>query len=185
MQFRTLIDKAGLEVIPQKPPGILHQTIAFLVLLFGVTMFQTPARADSSEKNSDAKIVASAIEKPSSSIRLEPGESTKVKASWYGPGFEGRMTSNGDRFNSSRMTAASPHVPLGSHVVVTNLTNGKSTKVKVNDCGPHVPGRKLDVSKKAARALAMTHDGTAPVKVTVVDSPPDAPTCDEMKNASK
>ena len=77
------------------------------------------------------------------------------------------------------MTAAtsSSKVPLGSEAVVTNLKNGKSVKVKVNDCQPDVSGRKVDLSKGAAEKLDMAHKGVVPVKIKVVTAPPDAQRC--------
>ena len=91
------------------------------------------------------------------------------KASWYGPGMQGHRTATGQRFDSRKMTAASNELPLGSDAVVTNMKNGRSVKVHVNDAGPSVHGRKVDLSKEAARRLGMIHDGTAPVKVKVVN----------------
>jgi rare lipoprotein A len=115
----------------------------------------------------------------------EPGDVVKGRASWYGPGLHGKKTSTGERFNSNAMTAASNHVPLGSKVLVTNLDNGKSATVRINDCGPNRHGRKIDVSKKAARNLGMTHGGTAHVKAEVISTPADPDTCNDMKKASR
>ena len=100
------------------------------------------------------------------------------KASWYGPSMQGRKTADGERFDSRKLTAASTQLPMGSYAVVTNLINGRSVKVRVNDCGPAIHGRQLDLSTQAARKLGMIHDGTAPVKVRVVDVPRGAARCD-------
>ena len=100
-----------------------------------------------------------------------------TRASWYGPGFENHKTATGERFKSENMTAAAKGLPLGSHVLVTNLQNGRSATVRINDCGPYRKGRKLDLSKGAARKLGLIHDGTAKVKVVVVKKPPAAPVC--------
>ena len=102
---------------------------------------------------------------------------TVGKASWYGPRVQGRKTATGERFDSRKMTAASTRLPLGSHAVVTNLNNGRSVRVRVNDCGPFVQGRNVDVSKRAARQLGMIRDGTAPVAVRVVYVPRGAMRC--------
>ncbi len=75
------------------------------------------------------------------------------------------------------MTAAAKGLPLGSRILVTNLNNGRSAAVRVNDCGPYRKGRKLDLSKGAARKLGLIHDGTAQVKVEVIKKPRDAPVC--------
>lgn len=90
-------------------------------------------------------------------------------ASWYGPGFNGRLTTSGERFNENAMTAASKTLPLGSHVVVTNPENGRSVEVRINDRGPHVRGRTLDLSKRAAQTLGITKKGVARVVVTASD----------------
>ncbi len=111
------------------------------------------------------------------------GETIKGEASWYGPGFVGKKTTTGERFSSNKMTAAtaSSKVPLGSEALVTNLKNGKSVEVKVNDCQSDVTGRKVDLSKRAAQKLDMAHTGVAPVKVKVLSAPHDAARC---RNAS-
>jgi rare lipoprotein A len=90
-------------------------------------------------------------------------------ASWYGPGFIGRKTASGERFSKQLATAAHRHLPLGTHVLVTNLKNGKSTVVKINDRGPYVRGRLIDLSPAAAQELAMTHDGLTRVRIDVID----------------
>ena len=94
-------------------------------------------------------------------------------ASWYGPGFQGHPTSTGERFNEYGMTAASRTLPLGSRVRVTNPANGRSVEVRINDRGPYVRGRSIDLSKGAAERLGMARTGVAPV---VVASPEGAPT---------
>jgi rare lipoprotein A len=91
-------------------------------------------------------------------------------ASWYGPGFNGHLTTTGERFNENAMTAASKTLPLGSHVVVTNPQNGRSVEVRINDRGPHVRGRTLDLSKRAAQRLGITKKGVARVEVTPAEA---------------
>jgi rare lipoprotein A len=89
-----------------------------------------------------------------------------VKASWYGPGFRGRKTASGERFDPNQMTAASKTLPIGSIVHVTNLKNGRSVIVRINDRGPYVRGRSLDLSHGAAHEIGLTTAGVARVKVT-------------------
>jgi rare lipoprotein A (RlpA)-like double-psi beta-barrel protein len=101
-----------------------------------------------------------------------------ARASWYGPGLEGRKTANGERFSSSKMTVAARGLPLGSQVVVTNLSNGRSARVRINDCGPFGHGRKIDLSKGAARKIGIIHDGMAPVRIKMVEVPPGALVCE-------
>lgn len=90
-------------------------------------------------------------------------------ASWYGPGFVGHATSDGEIYNPKELTAASKTLPIGSHVRVTNPENGCSVVVRVNDRGPYVRGRSLDLSRRAARRIGMIDQGVCRVRVRVVD----------------
>lgn len=90
------------------------------------------------------------------------------KASWYGPGFHGRLTANGERYNQNAMTAAHRSLKFGTKVKVTNLNNGRSVVVRINDRGPFIKGRVIDLSAAAARSLNMIHSGVAPVQVTIL-----------------
>lgn len=85
-------------------------------------------------------------------------------ASWYGPGFHGRKTASGERFNQYAMTAAHKTLPLGSMVRVTNLQTDESVVVRINDRGPYAGGRIIDLSKGAAQALGI--NGTGRVSLT-------------------
>jgi rare lipoprotein A len=86
-------------------------------------------------------------------------------ASWYGPGFHGRKTASGERFDQNDLTAAHRKLPLGTEVKVTNLENGRSITVEINDRGPYAKGRVLDLSKAAARRLGMVENGVAKVRI--------------------
>jgi rare lipoprotein A len=86
-------------------------------------------------------------------------------ASWYGPGFHGQRTASGERFDQNDLTAAHPSLPLDTEAKVTNLENGRSVEVEINDRGPYEDGRVIDLSKAAAEKLDMTDDGTAPVRI--------------------
>jgi len=90
-------------------------------------------------------------------------------ASWYGREFEGRPTASGEIFDSSLLTAAHPSLPFGTRLVVTNQHNNKSVTVRVNDRGPFVPARIIDISRAAAEQLDMIVTGTAPVSVVSLD----------------
>ena len=87
------------------------------------------------------------------------------EASYYGPGFHGKKTATGEKFDQNEKTAAHPTLPLGTKATVTNLENGTSVDVKINDRGPYVKGRDIDLSKGAAKELGMTKGGVAPVKI--------------------
>jgi rare lipoprotein A len=86
-------------------------------------------------------------------------------ASWYGPGFHGRKTASGERFDQNDLTAAHRKLPLGSEVRVTNLENGRSITVEINDRGPYIDGRVIDLSKAAAGRLGIIEDGVAEVRI--------------------
>jgi rare lipoprotein A len=89
-------------------------------------------------------------------------------ASWYGPDFHGRPTSSREIYDMHDMTAAHRTLPFGTHVMVTNLANGRSTVVRINDRGPFVKGRIIDLSYAAARVLGMIGPGTARVRLDVL-----------------
>ena len=95
----------------------------------------------------------------------DPDYSETGEASWYGPGFDGRSTANGERFDQHALTAAHRTLPMPSMVRVTNLANGKSAKVRVNDRGPFAENRVIDLSKAAAEEIDMIRTGVARVKV--------------------
>ncbi len=89
-------------------------------------------------------------------------------ASWYGEEFHGRMTANGEFFDKNDLTAAHPTLQMPSVVRVTNLDNGRSVVVRVNDRGPYARGRVIDVSRRTAQVLGFESQGTAKVKVEVI-----------------
>ncbi|HVB79584.1 MAG TPA: septal ring lytic transglycosylase RlpA family protein [Candidatus Binataceae bacterium] len=86
-------------------------------------------------------------------------------ASWYGPGFQDHRTADGRRFNMNGLNAAHRTLPMNSLVRVTNLENGRSVVVRINDRGPYIAGRIIDLSRAAARALGMKKDGLARVRI--------------------
>jgi rare lipoprotein A len=96
-------------------------------------------------------------------------------ASWYGPGFHKVRTSTGEQYDMYGMTAAHKTLPLPAYVSVTNLQNGRSVVVRVNDRGPFVGNRIIDLSYTAASRLDMLRNGTAMVEVRALDSPPTSP----------
>ena len=90
-------------------------------------------------------------------------------ASWYGETFDGKYTASGERYHMYDMTAAHLKLPMGSYVKVTNLRNGRSVIVRVNDRGPVVPGRIIDLSYGAAQALQFRARGLQRVRLDVID----------------
>lgn len=99
--------------------------------------------------------------------REMPAYVERGSASWYGPGFHGRPTASGVRFDQNALTAAHPDLPLGTVATVVNLDNGRSVEVEINDRGPYVEGRVIDLSKAAARRLDIIEAGVAPVRIEV------------------
>jgi rare lipoprotein A (peptidoglycan hydrolase) len=100
------------------------------------------------------------IPAPSQPTMMETG-----LASWYGPKFHGKLTASGEVFNQEKFTAAHPTLPWGSRVKVTNLDNGKTVDVRINDRGPFGKGRIIDLSRAAARALGMVGRGITTVQI--------------------
>lgn len=87
------------------------------------------------------------------------------KASYYANEFRGRKTANGETFRQSKKTAAHRTLPFGTKVIVKNLSNGRTVKVRINDRGPFVKGRIIDLSKKAARRINMIEAGVTDVEI--------------------
>jgi rare lipoprotein A len=97
-----------------------------------------------------------------------PGNVLTGTASWYGPDFHGKLTSNREIYNMYDLTAAHKTLPFGTRVMVTNMLNGKSVQVRINDRGPFVGERILDLSYAAARLLDLVGPGTAPVRIDIL-----------------
>ena len=114
---------------------------------------------------------------PPGQVKLPPAPAPENRAaqtgiaSWYGPGFHGQATASGDIYNQDDLTAAHQTLPLGTRIMVTNLNNGKSVEVLVNDRGPFAKGRIIDLSHAAARSIDMVGAGTAPVRIEVIEAP--------------
>ena len=115
---------------------------------------------------------------PGSSVQSKPEVRKQVgktkpyqvgTASWYGENFQGKPTASGEPYEMHDMTAASLTLPMGSYVKVTNLRNGKAVVVRINDRGPVVPGRIIDLSYGAAQALQMRAHGLQRVRLDLVN----------------
>ncbi len=91
-------------------------------------------------------------------------------ASWYGPGFHGKRTANGEVYNQYELTAAHPTLPLGTRVMVTNRNTRQAIEVRINDRGPFVGGRVIDLSYAVARSIGIYEPGTAPVRIEVLSA---------------
>lgn len=92
------------------------------------------------------------------------------EASWYGSRYQGRTTASGEPFDMNALTAAHKRLPFGTMVKVTNLANKRSLVVRINDRGPYKRGRIIDLSRRGADLLGFEHQGTAKVRVTVLQT---------------
>ena len=137
---------------------VLTQSMLAAMLVVS-TMGAAPSRPDPSPGLDTRKIA-------------EPAKPYQVgKASWYGELFHGKLTASGEIFDMNQLTAAHPELPLGSFVRVTNLSNGRSIVVRINDRGPVTPVRIIDLSYKAAEVLRFTGKGVQKVRLDVVGEP--------------
>lgn len=102
-------------------------------------------------------------------LETPAGENFTGYASYYGPKFHGRKTANGEIFDQGKLTAAHRELPFNTKVKVTNLQNNRTVVVRINDRGPFVAGRVIDLSKKAAEYLDMINVGVAPVRVEILN----------------
>jgi len=119
-------------------------------------------------------LIAPAMEAPMVANLNQPVRPIKTwvgNASWYGPGFNGRKTANGEIFSTEALTAAHPHLPFGSLVRVVNTRNGNSEVVRINDRGPYQEGREIDVSYRVARSIGLLHSGVSQVRLELLVLP--------------
>ncbi|NQU63458.1 MAG: septal ring lytic transglycosylase RlpA family protein [SAR324 cluster bacterium] len=112
-------------------------------------------------------------QKPASatSISKESREQMDGYASWYGPGFHGKQTANGEKYNQNQMTAAHRILPMNTWVQVTNLANNRVAVVRINDRGPYKKNRIIDLTRKAAETLQFKDKGTAQVSLKILQYP--------------
>jgi len=136
-------------------------------LVIGLGAAQGPNNSEASTARTGTAPVKPEIQKSGKTKPYQVGT-----ASWYGEDFEGKQTASGEDYDMYDMTAAHPTLPLGSYVKVTNLHNGRAVVVKVNDRGPIVPGRIIDLSYGAAQALQFEHKGLQRVRLDLVKPRP-------------
>src|SRR5208337_2467250 len=133
------------------------------LMIVGLGATQVPNNSEASSAPSRAQI------KPEVPKQIAKNKPYQVgTASWYGEDFEGKPTASGEDYEMYDMTAAHPTLPLGTYVRVTNLYNGRAVVVKVNDRGPIVEGRIIDLSYGAAQALQFEHRGLQKVRLDLV-----------------
>lgn len=137
---------------------------AVFLILTGISASLINLGDTSAFENNSAKVVISKDAEPV----VEPISFEEIgimKASWYGPRFHGKQTANGESYNQMALTAAHKSLPFGTLLRVTNLKNGESVIVRINDRGPYIEGRDLDLSKGTAQSLRMIKRGVVKVKV--------------------
>jgi rare lipoprotein A len=137
---------------------------AVFLILTGISASLINLGDTSAFENNSAKVVISKDAEPV----VEPISFENIgimKASWYGPRFHGKQTANGESYNQMALTAAHKTLPFGTLLRVTNLKNGESVIVRINDRGPYIEGRDLDLSKGTAQSLRMIKRGVVKVKV--------------------
>jgi rare lipoprotein A len=142
----------------------------------GLAVFLCVASLGAAQGNSESARDRTSPVQPS---RKQPPKSKQAKptpyqvgtASWYGSYFHGKETASGEAFNMYDLTAAHPSLPLGTYVKVTNLRNGRAVVVRVNDRGPVVDGRIIDLSYEAAHVLDLKKQGIQRVRLDLVQPP--------------
>jgi rare lipoprotein A len=143
----------------------IAQGLALVLMVVSSGAAQRPSGSATAETRKATLQVVSA---PSTAAAAKPKAYQVGTASWYGDYFEGKATASGEPYNMFDMTAAHPTLPLGSYVKVTNLRNRKVAIVRINDRGPIVPGRIIDLSYEAAQALEFRKKGLQRVRLDVV-----------------
>lgn len=138
----------------------MNKTIS---LLIGLTIFNLSFSTEAIA-GKPAKTIGTTLNQERISVR----DIQRGMASWYGPGFHGNRCANGEIYNQYGLSAAHRTLPFGTRVRVTNLNNHRSVVVRINDRGPFIRGRIIDLSKGAAREIGMISSGVAPVTVEIL-----------------
>ena len=142
--------------------------IFVMVILVGFTIVANEnSKASVDQPENEVVPVNDADNSINQSVLSYTDKGTMI-ASWYGPKFHGKLTANGEVYDQMAFTAASKKLKFGTLLKITNLRNNKSVIVRINDRGPYVRGRNLDLSKASALALGMMHRGVVKVKVEQV-----------------
>lgn len=168
---------SGRVSIPNSCVRLLAVSVVSL-LAQSCTSLATVSRANIPFAEPDPMVVQTTSDSEARTQNVSLGATRKPRskhalrgdASWYGPGFHGKKTASGEIYDQTKLTAAHKTLPLGSKARVTNLENGSTVEVQINDRGPFIEGRVIDLSKAAAWALGFIETGITPVRVEVVDS---------------
>ena len=158
------------------------QRLVFIVMLLTLTSAcHSRSRVSSTPPPLSPDVVV-APDRPDPVLRPESGSVVDGNASYYGDPYHGRLTANGETFDKNKLTAAHRTLPFDTWVRVENQTNGRSVDVRINDRGPFVAGRIIDLSEGAARRIDMLRAGVAAVKLTVVQESPNQSTARPERN---
>lgn len=159
------VETAGLEITMATPPDRRGDAET------AVTASVAPGALPDAQPDIEMAAAAPAAPGPTTFSCSAANLDQQGVASWYGRHWRGRRTASGRRFDERRLTAASLSLPLATRARVTNLRNGRSVDVLVNDRGPYIGGRIIDLSARAAQLLGMTRTGLAHVAVTALPAP--------------
>jgi rare lipoprotein A len=133
--------------------------------LVGFTVINSERRVDTERVLFDEFVPVTVKESTVNTSLVKYIDRGTMKASWYGPRFHGKLTANGEIYDQMALTAAHKSLRFGTLLKITNTRNGKSVVVRINDRGPYIAGRQLDLSKGAAIELGLLEKGVARVKV--------------------
>jgi rare lipoprotein A len=139
--------------------------IMLLFSLMGLQLLPNNDGQNESNKSLATEKRSNLIPGFTNTVKVELTELGTMKASWYGPRFHGRYTANGEKYDQEGYTAAHKNLPFGTLLKLTNEENNKSVVVRINDRGPYIPGRQIDLSKRAATELDSYHKGVVKLKV--------------------
>lgn len=180
-QFRQLLETPNLDaaqlqaaLVNNQPSATLRDRTIFTVSSGLAARLGRPAELVAIDWINNLRIALGqqSLSLVDAQIQMHQLEATKDNiggmASWYGPYFHGRQTANGEIFDQDQLTAAHPTLPLGTFLKVTNQLNGKSIVVRVNDRGPYIGDRVLDLSKRAARMINSDDQGVVPIEAVVM-----------------
>ena len=139
--------------------------ISVMILLVGFTVVTNEASENTEPVKSEEVTSLNSNENLANTSIVNYQDIGTMRASWYGPKFHGKITANGEIFNQMAYTAASKVLKFGTLLKITNPRNNKSVIVRINDRGPYIAGRQLDLSKAAALSLGMMKRGVIKVEV--------------------
>jgi rare lipoprotein A (peptidoglycan hydrolase) len=148
--------------------------LAGLAVFLAVPVINSPAFQQSTFAGTGPVVLPQTglLASPNPALEQKPLRTWECVSSWYGEDFDGQPTADGELYDMYAMTAAHPTLPLGSVVRVVDLRTRRSAIVRINDRGPYVAGRDLDVSYQVARQLGFLHRGLARVRLELLEVPP-------------